>query len=135
MPPWLVDYIGLPFAPHGRGPAAFDCWGLVRHVLAREFGIESLPSYNAGYRSVKDRAVAALVGRETTRAWARLSLESAWLGDVIAFNVAARPRHVGLVIDADWMLHIQRGADSCLSRFRRVPWADRIEGVYRHVGP
>lgn len=29
----LVASLGKPWAPLGRGPAAFDCWGFVQYVL------------------------------------------------------------------------------------------------------
>ena len=41
---WWARYIGLPFQDGGRGPHAFDCWGLVRDVYARELAV-ALPSY------------------------------------------------------------------------------------------
>lgn len=31
----INDYIGKPFAPNGRGPDGYDCWGLARAVLLR----------------------------------------------------------------------------------------------------
>ena len=35
MSPHLDDLIGKPFKLGGRGPDAFDCWGLVREVMQR----------------------------------------------------------------------------------------------------
>jgi len=36
---WTDDYIGKEWEPAGRGPDAFDCWGLVVEVLQR-YGIQ-----------------------------------------------------------------------------------------------
>lgn len=128
LPAWLAGYIGLHFEPHGRGPN-YDCYGLVRAVLAEQFGVMTLPSLSGDYRSVKDPAIAALAAAEAARAWR--PVKTPRLGDVIMLNIAGRPMHVGLVIDDDWMLHIERGTDSCLARYRRPPWGNRIEGFYR----
>ena len=37
---WAEDLIGCPWVAGGRGPDAFDCWGLVRWCWGRHFGIE-----------------------------------------------------------------------------------------------
>ena len=39
----LSRYVGLPYAPGGRGPEAFDCWGLARLVYADLLGL-ALPA-------------------------------------------------------------------------------------------
>lgn len=39
----LFRFVGLPYAPGGRGPEAFDCWGLARLVYSELLGL-SLPA-------------------------------------------------------------------------------------------
>ena len=39
----LSRFVGLPYAPGGRGPEAFDCWGLARLVYAELLGL-ALPA-------------------------------------------------------------------------------------------
>lgn len=39
-------YIGLPWVAGARGPAQFDCWGLLAHVQTRYFG-RSMPVLTA----------------------------------------------------------------------------------------
>lgn len=122
----LAKYIGLPFEPLGRGPDSYDCWGLVRHFYQEEFEI-SLPDLN-GYETVKQhRAISGLVEFEKPR-WKPAEAE---FGNVIVFNMAGRPVHVGIAIDNLNMLHIQKGKNSCLERFRSRKWNNRIEGIYR----
>ena len=43
----LADIVGKPYKIGGRGPNAFDCWGLVRYVYKELLNIE-LPVY-AGF--------------------------------------------------------------------------------------
>ncbi|WP_252108852.1 MULTISPECIES: C40 family peptidase [unclassified Halomonas] len=44
----MIDhYLACRHEFGGRGPTAFDCWGLVRDVRARVFGWAWLPSYGA----------------------------------------------------------------------------------------
>ena len=45
MNSWVAAYVGLPHArdPHGDGPDAFSCWGLVRHVFRHVHGIVFAP--------------------------------------------------------------------------------------------
>ena len=32
-------YVGKPWVSGGRGPDEFDCWGLVKYVMANEYDI------------------------------------------------------------------------------------------------
>jgi cell wall-associated NlpC family hydrolase len=122
-----TPYIGLPFADHGRGPA-FDCWGLVRHVLQRERGIE-LPDYGDTYPSHRDHSgVAGAIEQGAVVGWRRV--ETPCVGCVVVFRIAGRPWHVGLVVGADRFLHIPEGETSCIERLSAAMWARRIEGFY-----
>lgn len=122
----LSKYIGLEFEPFGRGPDSFDCWGLVRFFYRQEFNI-ILPDLN-GYSSVKDhKSIEGIVGHQK-KDWVP---DSAVYGNVVVFNMAGRPVHVGVVIDTLKMLHIQTGKQSCLERFTTPRWKNRIEGIYR----
>ena len=50
-PEWR-DYIGIPFANHGRDLVGVDCWGLVTIVYRRELQIV-LPDYHERYRDAE----------------------------------------------------------------------------------
>jgi len=41
---WAIDYVGKPYKPGARGPDSFDCWGLVRDIYEKRFGI-ALPEW------------------------------------------------------------------------------------------
>lgn len=40
-------YLETVYRDGGRGPEAFDCWGLVRHVRHVELGLKLLPEYGS----------------------------------------------------------------------------------------
>lgn len=43
----MLKYLRCAYEDGGRGPNAFDCWGLVRHVRHYEFGFKLLPEFGA----------------------------------------------------------------------------------------
>ena len=69
---WAEDLIGRPWVAGGRGPDAFDCWGLVRWCWRKQFSIEvpeipvdaaDLRAVLAGFRSHPERQRWQLVER------------------------------------------------------------------------
>jgi cell wall-associated NlpC family hydrolase len=127
----VKNYIGIPFAEHGRDRGGCDCWGLVRLVQAERFG-RRLPDLSQGYASSRDAAnIASLYEMERLR-WEALAAEaSPEAGDVIVLRIAGAVRHVGLVAAPGTMLHILKNINSCLERYDRPLWKNRIEAVYR----
>jgi cell wall-associated NlpC family hydrolase len=131
VPFWAGHYIGLPFADHGRSRSGLDCWGLVRLVMAEQFGI-ALPSFDTEYRRAADaEEVGALIGRETVR-WIEIEPGEEILGDVIVARLRGRPMHTGLVLGDQRMLHVERGVNSAIEPYAGPRWRDRIYGFYRY---
>lgn len=44
-PHWIEHYLRAPYADGGRGPEAYDCWGLVREVRHKHCGARLLPEW------------------------------------------------------------------------------------------
>lgn len=137
MPPWTAQYIGLPFEPRGRGPSAYDCYGLVRLVMAEQFGID-LPSYAGSYDGTGREHVAEL-GRLVDATRPLLDLDeipagAERLGDAILLRALGQPSHIGLVIEPGLMLHTEAGTDSALADYTAMNWSRRVLGFYRHRG-
>lgn len=131
-PAWCRDYVGIPFAEHGRGRTACDCWGLVALVLQDQFGVY-VPSYAADYASPMDREeVAQLITGETPKEWRWTRPEEAQPGDAVLFRVMGRPIHVGILVAPPWFLHVMQGIDAALERLDSPAWEKRILGIYRH---
>ncbi len=112
----VTPYLGLEWAPMGRGPA-YDCWGLVRLVLAREFG-RDVPSYQYG----DDHTDAVAAGIDLF-----YQVDDPRPGDVVLFT---RPLHVGLLVQPSQMLHITHDKDSRVERIGAIR-TRRATGYYR----
>lgn len=123
-------YIGFPFADLGRGPEAFDCWGLYRWVLWQEWGVE-LPSYAEAYPSALEQAeVAALIRRESVT-WESVPDGTEQPGDMVVLRLRGDPWHVGMVVERGRMLHIHRKTDSVIERYDRTLWRHRVQNIQR----
>lgn len=129
---WWARYIGLPFQDGGRGPHAFDCWGLVRDVYARELGV-ALPSY--GEISARDLVAVAHAmhgGRED--AWREVSSPAPF--DVVGMRAGIGGRrlvHVGVMVDGQRLLHVEAATAAAVVPTRHLTVAGRIIGHWRRV--
>ena len=126
----ISNYIGLPYADKGRGPA-YDCIGFVKFVYQNELGIE-LPGFLSTYKSSEDRdSVAGAVEQEKAH-W--IKTDNPRPLDVILFNILGYPIHVGLYLTESDFLHCYRNTNSCIERLSSVTWNRRINGIYRWTG-
>ena len=127
---WAEDLIGRPWQAGGRGPDAFDCWGMVRFCWREHFGIEvpEIPVDAADLRRVLD----AFRDHPERRRW-RLVAEPRE-GDAVLMRQSRLPVHVGLWLDVDGggVLHAARTIGVAFQRPGALDlqgW--RIEGFYR----
>lgn len=131
--PWAAGYVGIPWRAKGRDRDGCDCWGLVRLVLAEQFGVEQ-PSYAPDYASPRERAEIAtlLRGGIPTNGW--LAADGPERpGDGVVFRLANAPWHVGVVVGLDEFLHVEEGfGAAAIDRLSASKWARRIVGIYRH---
>ncbi|MFH1158913.1 MAG: NlpC/P60 family protein [Pseudomonadota bacterium] len=133
IPIWVGHYIGLPFKEHGRDREGVDCWGLVRLVMAEQFGI-ALPSYATEYDSTeKPDQLAHVVDKEKKR-WTEIAPGQEISGDVVVMRMLGQPIHVGMVIGDGRMLHILKGIDATHESYMSSVWKDRVTGFFRYAG-
>lgn len=131
IPIWVGHYIGLPFKDHGRDRKGMDCWGLVRLVMAEQFGI-SLPSYSTDYdNTTREDQLAPLIAEER-RHWIPVPHGEEKLGDVVVLRMRGQPIHVGLVIEKGRMLHAEVGIGVVLDSYISARWVLRVTGFYRY---
>ncbi len=127
-PSWVAGYIGIPFLDLGRDRTGCDCWGLVRLVLAEQVGIQLL-SLATCYGSEGNAAGVgdAIETERRSSAWDRINTGEERPFDVVEMSGAARipgsgwvfgPLHVGIVVAAGWLLHVERGTAAVLARYR-----------------
>ncbi len=114
-----AKYVGVPFLAHGATPAGWDCWGELHYIGVHELG-KAWPSYEEAYRQLKtyDAASVAAITAQFIGEWRRLEkpVEGCMVGfdkrgDLAARTVASpHIYHVGLVLNAHEMLHVQKNA-------------------------
>lgn len=144
------DLIGKGFAPGGRGPLQFDCYGLVKAVLERN-GIP-VPDYPSAEDAGMNASLilAALAESETEQAeektteagsptrasrvgvsqWERLSSPEA--NCVVLFRMDRREgTHVGVMLDGQRFLHALKETGVCVERVDSELWKRRVLGYYR----
>lgn len=123
-------YLMTVYAPGGRGPDAFDCWGMVRDARYELFGRTLLPSYgaiNPQNKRALTRACGAVVVQHLQECSPRVgAIAAGWAGRICV--------HVGLLVDIDGQLAVletDEPTGPCLtrlyqfeSRYTRVTYYD-----------
>ena len=130
IPAWVGQYIGLPFAEHGRDREGVDCFGLLRLVYREQLNI-ALPAYVDGYDTTADVAdIERLIAGRLTP-WRAVQHDSLEVGDAVLMRVKGHPAHIGIAVARGRMLHVERTTDSCIEWFDRLNWCRRVVGFYR----
>lgn len=132
----IARFVGLPFADHGRDASGSDCYGGCRMVLRELCGLV-LPDYGAGYTDTGDCDGIGVAIRDGLVAdFGRVERPAPF--DLVIFNLAGKPWHVGLVVSATQFLHWPQptkegtAGTSRIERFTERMWRNRVEGYYRH---
>jgi hypothetical protein len=114
-----AKYVGVPFLERGDNLSGWDCWGMLHYVGVHELS-KDWPTYREAYghlRAYEPDAIAEVVSRFLGD-WRRIpeAVEGCAVsfdkrGD-LALRTGCEPRihHVGLVLNAREMLHVQKGA-------------------------
>lgn len=129
----VSDLIGKPFADNGRGPEAYDCYGLVIEVM-RRIGVV-LPDYNLLCGGHDPAHIAASV-EAASADWEKI--EGPEIGSLvtIAYPFPGTISHVGVVIGTDLFIHTRKATGGVsIDRLSSVAWSKRIRGFYRYIGP
>lgn len=126
---WAIPYVGIPFMDGGRDRAGCDCWGLVRLVYAEVLGID-LPSY--GEIAARDVVAATRQIRDASAAapWVPVAGPAQPM-DVLV--MAGRPLHVGVMVDARRVLHVEAATAAVIVEVERCAHVRaRRLALYRH---
>lgn len=121
----------VPFVPFGRSLEGWDCWGLIWLAYREVFEIE-LPSYGHLYERTDDWGATDLLIRTALPQWRPLRVARA--GAVAVFRIGGKRCHVALVIRPGRMLHVLRGASTCIERYDGALWGKRLDGCYVPAG-
>lgn len=128
--PAFSSYIGVPYVDHGRGPAGWDCYGLVYYLNNFVLG-RAVPSYFDSYPSARDddHVISAIAYH--CREWIEVDREQMEAGDTLVFNLAGVPIHCGLVCDESRMIHCMAGHETVIESFQSFAWNKRLVGIFR----
>ena len=141
LPSWVAQYIGIPFVAHGRDRDGCDCWGLLRLVLAEQFGT-NIPSFDGSTwksglgREESDRQRAELEAlMDANKApWRPVDRGQERAGHGILLRQMGKAMHVGIVVAPRWMLHIEEGANAVATEFEGLLWKRKVVGIYEWAG-
>lgn len=124
----IDDLIGKQYAIRGRGPEAYDCFGLFAE-LCRRRGLVLPPEPQLS----DDRDIADAIAATSAREWIRL--EAPEPGCAVLFRIVGPfVMHIGMVLDCGArFIHIRKGANVAIERLDSVVWRSRIAGYYSHV--
>lgn len=92
MSHWAVQYIGIPWSRGGSGPDSYDCWGFLRMVMDRHYGIQ-MPEID-DRRFDARRAANQISTNQERQNW--YSVDAPADGDVVLMCRARIPVHIGL---------------------------------------
>lgn len=106
-----APFIGVPRVYHGKTPAGWDCWGLVRYIGVNVLGF-NWPDFDDAYQGCADHdpdAVSASIQRYLGQ-WRATDPRP---GTIACFDMrGARRRdapcifHVGLIVSRRTMIHV-----------------------------
>jgi len=126
----LDKYIGIPFESGGRDESGVDCWGLVRMYYSDIMKID-LPSLDGKYESAFHTEIVRDLVDITKPVIKAKPVEEPRSGDIAVVKLAGIPCHVGVYLEPGYVLHAERGKDSCAERVSILSRRARIEGYYR----
>ncbi|MDR1307620.1 MAG: C40 family peptidase [Treponema sp.] len=130
IPSWVERYVGIPFVSGGRDHAGCDCYGLVRLVLAEQFGY-TLPLLNTGYENACRTQETAPLFREQIPLLSGEKIRQAEPGAVAVLQFSGRASHVGIFVDRRSILHTIGGIGAFCTAVNHASVRGALEGMYR----
>ena len=130
MTEWWQPFVGLPF---GQGPGRVTCWGLVRRVYADRLGVE-LPEHGDVAPDDLRRVALAMTRGAEAETWAAPAAPRPLDVVLMRHPTAARIGHVGVMVDAARVLHVEAATASVVVPVWHWSVRSRIGGFRRWVG-
>ena len=114
---WASDFVGLPFKPGGRGPEAYDCWGLAVLIYRQIFGIE-LPDFV--YKGTREQWRHIIANESQYKQCKQAE------GALALLASGSRP-HVGVCVDEHRIIHTSLHSGAIIENNKQVV----VRGCYR----
>ena len=132
LPAWAGQYVGIPYVTHGRDRSGVDCWGLVQMISTEQLANPWPPYEGVDWFKGQRAAVIGAHARAYASLFRRVEPGGERIGDAILMRMRGHPFHVGMVLDAGWMIHTSEAAGSVIETYRSMMWNKRIDGFYRY---
>lgn len=117
------DLIGLPFVDGGRGPAAYDCWGLAMELFKRQ----GKPVKDYPINAVDVDGIANQMHKDESL-WHKLEAPKEGCLVLLRLTPGCWANHVGIYIGYGRFIHAYVVTGVCTDRLRK--WKSRIVGFY-----
>lgn len=122
----IGDFVGIPYALNGRDPNGVDCLGLV--IMYRQFLGLHTPDGDGRPIGPDWRRNSEARAREWLAHHAQQT-DSPVPGDIVLFKLPRMGIHLGVMADAENVLHIFENSTSMLTPLHQV--RRHVIGVYR----
>jgi len=122
------DLVGKEFRDGGRGPDAYDCWGLAREAYGR-FG-KDLPEYRI---SCGDSESIDSAARGVEAKWRKLDKPAVPCLLVFSFD-GSFVTHIGVYIGKGRFIHCREKVGVVIERTDHPYWSRHLVGYYGFKG-
>lgn len=123
------DLIGRPFREFGRGPEAYDCFGLWIEINKR-LGIKVLD-----YGQLIGENSETICKKADEYRPKFTKIKEPQPGDLILFRTdTGLTDHIGVIVQPGLFLHVLKKQGILCTYLDNYFWRGRIEGLYRYAG-
>lgn len=125
---WASRYVGIPYVWRGRSFDGADCWGLVRLIYEREFGV-ILPMYSDAGGTQEHPPSEAFEDGLASDGW--VEVDDPDVGTGVLLRVRSAEIHCGICVGDDMFLHTMPQIKcSALERLQSWLWRPKIAGYF-----
>lgn len=123
----IDDLMSARYEEGGRGPDAYDCFGLFAE-LCRRRGL-TIPDHPSP-RDLAQRQ--SDIRAEAAEAWTELDAPE--VGCAVAIRIGPYVSHIGMVLDGGRFIHANHRTGVTVARLDDLQWRERIAGFYCYRG-
>lgn len=123
----IADLMSARYEEGGRGPDAYDCFGLFAE-LCRRRGVVIPPHPSPSDDQQREMEIKSVAAAE----W--IPLDAPEIGCAVVLRIGPWMSHLGMVLEGGKFIHASRHSGITVSRLDDVQWVQRIAGFYRYAG-